>query len=423
MTRTTSPKVAGYAALAALGLFAALVAHRPELAAASVPFALFLTRVRGLRAPAIELTGYALERRRALEGEDIPARLQIHASAAVDELSVTVLTPPGLTVEPASISLSMSAGEDRPLDVVIHCNRWGGYALGEVALVARDAHGLFTYTGAGSKPSTLRVYPRAEALRSMVVPYETQPYAGNLVARRAGSGIEFADVRPFQPGDQLRTINWRASARRTALLVNERHLEQNSDVVLFLDTFAELRGYGVSSLDLAVRAAASLSARYLEDKDRVGLVAFGGILRWLMPGGGLPQLYQIVEALLTTDVVFSYAWKHASVIPRRMLPPNALVIALTPLLDERGAQALLDLRARGYDIAVVEIAPGQFLAEPTSDIERLARRLWALQRDSLRLRYRRLGVSVAEWVNPASVDSIVEEVKRSRRHGRIARVS
>jgi uncharacterized protein (DUF58 family) len=422
VTRRATPKLIAYAMVSAIGLLAALVSHRPELAAAAVPFALLLTSLMHEQPPHIDVSPLSLARPRALEGERVAAGLTLRSSTEVDRLEVRLLTPRGLTAEPAACGLAM-AGEERALSFNLRCELWGGYRLGEIALAAGDRHGLFDYEGAAGSPATLRVYPRAEALRSMIVPRETQPYAGNLVARQAGSGIEFADVRSFQPGDQLRTINWRASARRNALLVSERHLEQNSDVIIFLDTFAELRGLGASSLDMAVRAAASLAARYLADKDRVGLVAFGGVLKWLMPGGGLAQLYEIVEALLTTDIVFSYAWKGASVIPRRMLPANALIVALTPLLDDRGAQALLDLRARGYDIAVVEISPSRFLGDPPTDVARLARKLWQLQRDSLRLRYRRLGVSVAEWRGPASFDSVVEEVRRSRRFGRIARVS
>jgi uncharacterized protein (DUF58 family) len=423
VTRRATPKLLAYATVSAVGLLAALVSHRPELAAAAVPFALLLTSLVHERPPNIDISPLSLGRARALEGERVAAGLTLRSSTQVDRLEVRLLTPRGLAAEPAACGLTMSAGEERALSFDVHCRHWGGYRLGEIALAAGDRHGLFDYEGSAGSPATLRVYPRAEALRSMIVPRETQPYAGNLVARRAGSGIEFADVRPFQPGDQVRTINWRASARRNMLLVSERHLEQNSDVIIFLDTFAELRGLGASSLDMAVRAAASLAARYLDDKDRVGMVAFGGVLKWLMPGGGLVQLYQIVEALLTTDIVFSYAWKNASVIPRRMLPANALIVALTPLLDDRGAQALLDLRARGYDIAVVEISPSRFLGDPRTDVERLARKLWQLQRDSLRLRYRRVGISVAEWRGPTPFDSVVEEVRRSRRFGRIARVS
>ena len=71
-----------------------------------------------------------------------------------------------------------------------------------------------------------------------------------------------------------------------------------------------------------------------------------------MPGTGIVQLYRIVDALLDTQIVLSYYWKEIDVIPRRMLPPNALVIALSPLLDPRSVGALLDLRARGFDLAV-----------------------------------------------------------------------
>ena len=48
------------------------------------------------------------------------------------------------------------------------------------------------------------------------------------MARAKGDGIEFADIRPFVPGDRVRRINWRASARRPGLWVNESHPERNT---------------------------------------------------------------------------------------------------------------------------------------------------------------------------------------------------
>ena len=174
----------------------------------------------------------------------------------------------------------------------------------------------------------------------------TQLFTGNEVARQKGDGLEFADLREFVPGDRVRSINWRASARRGELVVNERHPERNADVILFLDTFADARAGDRSTLDLAVRATATLASRYLERRDRVGLVSFGGILRWLTPGMGSTQRYRIVDALLESEVVFNYAWKDVSVIPSRVLPPQALVVAITPLLDDRVVEVLADLRAR-----------------------------------------------------------------------------
>ena len=93
----------------------------------------------------------------------------------------------------------------------------------------------------------------------------------------------------------------------------------------------------------------------------MGVVSFGGVLNWLTVTSGTTQLYRIVDSLLDAEIVLSYAWKDLDVIPPRTLPPRALVIALSPLLDERAVGALIDLRARGFDLAVVELSPFPFV--------------------------------------------------------------
>ena len=130
----------------------------------------------------------------------------------------------------------------------------------------------------------LRAYPRRERLLRVVRAHDTTPFSGSQVSRAKGEGIEFADIRPFTPGDRVRRVNWRASARRERMYVNESHPERASDVILFLDSFAEARGSSEGTIDQAVRAASSLADAYLERRNRVGLVSFGGILRWLHPG-------------------------------------------------------------------------------------------------------------------------------------------
>ena len=119
--------------------------------------------------------------------------------------------------------------------------------------------------------------------------------------------------------------------------------QRNTDVVIFLDTFAEARDGASGTLDLAVEAAGSLAAHYIEEKDRVGLVAFGGVLNWLTVSTGIVQLYRVLDSLLDAEIFLSYAWKDIDVPPVRTLPPRALVLALTPLLDDRSARALIDL--------------------------------------------------------------------------------
>jgi uncharacterized protein (DUF58 family) len=203
--------------------------------------------------------------------------------------------------------------------------------------------------------------------------------------------------------------------------VNEQHPERNTDVVLFLDTFTDVRRGSRGTLDLTVRAAASLAHRYLQRKDRVGVVSFGGFLTWLLPGSGTRQLYRIVDSLLQMDVVLSFAVKGIDVLPPRTLPPKALVLALTPLLDARSAAALLDLRARGFDLVVVEVSPVEFVQPDADAISQLSYRLWRLSREALRARYERAGVPVVEWREGQSLNVVLEEVTAFRRYARPAR--
>ena len=230
-------------------------------------------------------------------------------------------------------------------------------------------------------------------------------------------------MRRWTPGDPLKRVNWRASARRGELWVNESHPERNTDVILFVDSFAEARLGGEGTLDLAVRATAALADAYVGRRDRVGLISFGGILRWLAPGTGIVQLYRIVDALLDTQIVLSYYWKEIDVIPRRTLPPNALVIALSPLLDQRSVGALLDLRARGYDLAVIDVSPVPFTTRPAAGTRRdRVRHLGAASRRASPLACSGAGVAVAEWRAGARLQAVLEEVRAFRRYARHARV-
>ena len=144
--------------------------------------------------------------------------------------------------------------------------------------------------------------------------------------------------------------------------MNEQHPERNTDVILFLDTFDDVESDDDrGTFDMTVRAATSLAHLYLQRKDSVGLVSFGGYLSWLLPASGTPQLYRIVDSLLQMNIVLSFASKGVDILPPRSLPPRALVLALSPLLDPRSAAALLDLRARGFDLVVIEVSPVPFV--------------------------------------------------------------
>ena len=414
-----SPKLALYATFAAASFIAALALGRPELAGLGAPFALVLAVGLSLPPPRVEAS-VRLGRERVLEGDEIEAELSLSSSETC-EAHVALVLPGGIAPadEPVAFVLGLSRGAPRSVTVRLVCERWGAYRLGELRLRSGDRARLRLADRLIGGSAVLRVYPGRERLQSLVTPLETQPFAGNRVSRAKAAGIEFADIRPYVRGDLVRRINWRASSRGQALYVNQQHPERNADVILFLDSFAEAQRENASTLDQAVRAAATLADHYLALQDRVGIVGFGGIVRWLTPASGTLQSYRIAEALLETEVNFSYVWKRIDVLPPRSLTPQALVIALSPLLDERGMYALVDLRRRGFDLAVVDVSPIAFAnSSDGGDPDPQALRLWRLWRETLHLRYQELGVAVAEWTGEESLAKVVEEVRAFRRVAR-----
>jgi uncharacterized protein (DUF58 family) len=397
------------------------VLGRPELVALGAPFAVLLALGLALaRDPAVTVQ-LELERERAVEADELALVVTLTGAGLV-ELALPLPSGVELAGGPAPVALRLRRGHPQTLALRLRCARWGGYVLGEAVIRAHDRFGLTAWEGRRNARLPLKVFPHPELLRAPLAPLETQATTGNHVARTAGDGIEFADLRPYVPGDRVRHVNWRASARRGELWVNQMHPERNADVILFLDTFTEAARYGAGgTLDYGVRAAAALAAQYLEHRDRVGLVSFGGILNWLVPASGLVQRYRIVDALLDTEIVLNYAWKDVEIIPRGTLPPKALVLALSPLLDERAVATLLDLRARGFDLTVLELSPVPYIDPAPGRADGVAYRLWLLRREVLRSRYRRLGVPIVEWREGTPAAAVLEEVRAWRRVHRFAR--
>jgi len=442
VTRRPSAKIAAYVGVAALALLAGLTLGRPELVAVAAPLAVLV--VAGLataRDPELDAE-VAVDRERALVGDQVTVTLSLRAGTRVERLEVLLVVPPGMegpaggpgggpggsSVAPRTTgtprtwaaAVTLAAGEERALAIGLSCRRWGAYWLGDVHLRAHDRFRLFTWERHLDRHAPLKVFPVPEALRALVRPAETLVSTGSHVAPQRGDGIEFADLRSFMPGDRPRSINWRATARRGALMVNQRHPERATDVVLFLDSFLDVRGPAGSTLDRAVGAAASLAAAYLRQRDRVGLVSFGGFVQWLQPGGGQTALYRLLDTLMETQVFATAAWKGIRHLPPRTLPAKALIVALTPLVDERGVAALFDLLARGYDLAVVDISPLARTGAAGGEWGGLAERLWALERETLRHRYQRLGAAVVEWPDALHLQQVLLEVEACRRRAGLA---
>ncbi len=417
MTAHPTARLLGYLSVVAIALLAALVFASPALVALVAPFALWLV-VGAAMVQRPHLRGtLTMPEQRAVEGERFPLDLDLELAGRVGRLELALSLPNGVEEDlpQAVMRLAPRPGDRVRRQIGLRPSRWGVYVIPQLLVVAEDPLSLFHFTQLVGAPQRLRVYPRWEILRRLIPPRKTQVFAGNRIARQHGEGLEFAEIREFMPGDRVRRINWRVTARTGVPFVNDFHLERNSDVVLFLDSFTEVSSGRDSVLSLAVRAATSLAQGHLRERDRVGVIGFGGLLRWLLPGMGQQHLYRVVEALLDTEVVMSYAWRAIDVIPPRMLPPAATVIALSPLLDPRSVGALADLHHRGFDLVVLEISPESLLGPAAAAVDPLALRVWTLLRQARRHRLAMAGIPITQWLPDRPLEVVLAEAREYRR--------
>jgi uncharacterized protein (DUF58 family) len=326
----------------------------------------------------------------------------VRAAAGLGRIEVTLRPSATLELDPSAAARRVGGRWRADARFPVRARRWGLWAAGTAAVRLRTDGGL-AEARVELRLGELRVYPAVGGLRRLPVPASLPDQIGQHVGRAAGSGVEFAAVRPYVPGDPPRRVNWPASLRRGRLHVTDRAAERSAPVVVAVDAFSDLGPFGQSTLDHAVRGAASAIQSYLRVGDRVGCVVLGGILSWLAPGLGGRQLYRLVEAVLAVRPNTSMVDPDLDRIPPVALPPNALVVLFSPLLDPRAVDTVANLRQRGRPVLVVDV----LTAEPPTERgagAALAVRLWRLDRAATRHRLAGMGVPVVGWDGVAPLE-------------------
>jgi uncharacterized protein (DUF58 family) len=373
------------------GAFIATIARRPEFAGVAAPALLLLAAGR-VAHPGVFSVRVRTSTTRAFEGEVIAVDAEAHGTGA---LSVRWTLHPGRGLDLAGPPSADSAADGAQVRLLIRPEHWGRRQLGTLDVVLRDRWRL-TEGHASLNLPRLDCYPHPAEQNTQVVLSKLPNRLGEHVARAWGDGTEFSGVREYVPGDRQRSINWPASTRRGRLQVNTFAAERSQDVVLLADATSDVGEPGSSALDLALRGATAAARAYLNARDRVGVITYQwGGAGWLAPGLGKRQLYKIIDTMLASDA----GWARGSAfqrLPRAALPPGALVIVFSPLLDQRFVEALRDMRERGFTLLIVDVLNAEPPARPRIT-DRLARRIWKMEQEAIRFSLRELGIPVVRW--------------------------
>lgn len=195
-------------------------------------------------------------------------------------------------------------------------------------------------------PEDVDVYPDVHGARTLEMLRRQGREDARLGSLRVrGGDTEFERLRPYQRGDEMKHVDWRASARREELVARQFQAESNQNVVFALDIGRGMRGEdqsGITSIDRALAAALLTADVALRGGDRAGLLTFDDKPRsFLRPTGGRSGGRKLTRAVYALDAGFAATdYRAAMVFLKTQVKARSLFVIFTNLLDPRAAKDL-----------------------------------------------------------------------------------
>lgn len=309
-----------------------------------------------------------------------------------------------------AVALAITGVDGMQLDVVradgrhtvsAAAPRWGRYPVRATVEVVAPG-GLLSGT-ATVDAADVFVFPLAPPQSTAIPKTELLDRLGTHLTRHIGPGVEYADIRPYVPGDQLRTVNWPVSARRGSLHITQRLTDRAADVVVLIDTYPQPPGPATVATERALRGAVQVVQSALRSGDRAGVVTLGGRRpRWLGADIGRRQFYRVLDTLLGAGDEFETT--TGTLAPRAALPPGAIVVAFSTMLDTEFALSLIDLRKRGHTVVAVDVLEGAPFGGDGAGHDPLFTRMWSMQRAFMYRDMGTIGVDIVAWPADSTLD-------------------
>lgn len=382
--------------------------------ALGLPFvwALVLSLVEGWW-PSVGVSGVRMSSSQVIEGDELEFLVEVAASEPVPWAEVEVQLPGGLTpIGPTRFVRPLTGSEQ--FRVRMRADRWGVRGPEWVTVVSHDRFGLTSRMQQVVLTNDVRVHPTTEHLSSLVSLRRTRMVSGDHRSRRRGGGTEIAEVRSYREGDPVRSIHPGLSARRGLPFVIERHPEQASDIVLYIDSVQNIGAGLDTSLRWTVTAAMALAERHLRAMDRVGILDRGAGVRYFDPSMGRRAQHEIVDVLLNSAVLQART-NDMLTVPIDRLPTGATVFAISPLLSTVISADLVTLRRRGHEVIVIR--PSTLAG---STVSPLTQRIVRVNNEVRRQALMQAGVLVIPWDPSQPLEQTLTQADQVRRRAAVA---
>jgi len=313
--------------------------------------------------------------------------------------------------------------------------RRGKASGGRLHLRVLGPFGLAWRQGKRALPWRVIVYPslRSAALRALPGQVQRRREAGFRSLRRVGEGRMFESLREWVPGEETRSIDWKATARRGKLMARQYEVERRQHVMIVIDAgrllTAEIEGR--ARLEAAVDAALELAHAAVAHDDNIGLLVFADeVLSYVPPGRGRRALRLVLDALAGIEgrlVEPNYPAAFAYLAARTR--KRAFTVLLTDVIDRTASDAFVaqagTLRPRHLPLAVTLRDPGlaRLASNRPSDLgaafERAAAEELLEAREEALSQLRARGVLVLDVHPDGAARAVVEQYERLKRRAAI----
>ena len=253
--------------------------------------------------------------------------------------------------------------------------------------------------------------PRSVRIGRLPVAPRLTGLQGAHEGSRPGQGGDFRDIHPFAPGDELRRVDWRATARAARrpgeLLVRRTNTLSDSSVVIAVDTAEDVGAVvaawgaddpdrsGTTSLDLARESALSIATAAIGAGNRVAYHALSPRGRSVRSGGGARHLARVRDVIAATGQGEDDSRYRRSPV----VPTGSIVFVLSTFVDGVAARLATGWRASGHAVVAVDVLPIPDTSRLTRE-QGIALRTLLAERSDILAELRHTGVEVVAWAAP-----------------------
>ncbi|MEA5621267.1 DUF58 domain-containing protein [Cronbergia sp. UHCC 0137] len=287
-------------------------------------------------------------------GRDNVVKLKVDSGEGQAIIQIRDFYPQQFPVSTTTLTATVTPNSHQELTYTVHPTERGEFTWGNIQVRQLGNWGLSWNNWQIPQNTRVKVYPDLMGLRSLSIRLTLQSSGSIRKIRQMGMGTEFAELRNYRNGDDLRFIDWKATARRsyanTGPLVRVLEPEQEQTLLILLDRgrLMTARVQGLQRFDWGLNTTLSLALAALHRGDRVGVGVFDRQLHtWIPPERGQNHLNRLIDRLtpIQPELLESdYLGAVTHVVQRQTR--RALVVIITDLVDITASSELLAALSR-----------------------------------------------------------------------------